>query len=48
VIFHNGQVSRLLTIAAADVPGKPRTSDLTAAPSSAQIAVAFTRSVMSV
>jgi hypothetical protein len=48
VIFRCGQSSRLLTIAAAVASGKPRISGLTAAPSSAQIALAYMCSVMSV
>jgi acyl-CoA reductase-like NAD-dependent aldehyde dehydrogenase len=42
------QSSRLLTIAAAVASSEPRTSSLTAAPSSAQIVLTYTYSVMSV
>ena len=48
VIFRCGQSSRLLTIAAAVTSSKPRISGLTAAPFSAQVALAYIRSVMSV
>ena len=48
VVFRCGQPSRLLTSAAAVASGKPRTRGLTAAPSSAQIALTYMRSVMSV
>jgi hypothetical protein len=48
VVFRCGQSSRLLTIAAAVASGKPRTSGLTAAPSSAQITLAYMYSVMAV